>query len=144
MPSAVISRRRPAIDKICFAPDREARTMTIRSINPATGQQLADYEEMTAGSVREAVGKAHRAFLAWRRTGFSSRAGLMRQAAQLLRDNSGLYADLMAREMGKPVRDGVAEIQKCALTCDFYADNAEPFLALEPVKTEARNSFVML
>ena len=117
--------------------------MTIRSINPATGQQLADYEEMTAGSVREAVGKAHSAFLAWRRTGFSSRAGLMRRAAQLLRDNSGQYADLMAREMGKPVRDGVAEIQKCALTCDFYADNAEPFLALEPVKTEARNSFVM-
>src|SRR5205823_11000594 len=48
----------------------------------------------------------------------------------------------MAQEMGKPVRDGIAEAQKCALACEFYADNAEKFLAREPVKTEARESFV--
>jgi succinate-semialdehyde dehydrogenase/glutarate-semialdehyde dehydrogenase len=49
----------------------------------------------------------------------------------------------MAQEMGKPIRDGVAEIQKCALTCDFYADKAERFLAPEPIKTEANKSFVI-
>jgi Aldehyde dehydrogenase family len=66
----------------------------------------------------------------------------MHQAAQVLRDNAGKYAKLTAQEMGKPVRDGVVEIQKCALTCDYYADNAERFLAPEPIKTEARKSFV--
>jgi acyl-CoA reductase-like NAD-dependent aldehyde dehydrogenase len=88
--------------------------MTIKAINPATGEQFASYEEMTDAGVQDAIGKAHEAFLAWRRIDFSSRASLMRQAAQVLRDNAGKYAKLMAQEMGKPVRDGVAEIQKCA------------------------------
>jgi acyl-CoA reductase-like NAD-dependent aldehyde dehydrogenase len=107
----------------------EARTMTIKAINPATGEQFASHEEMTDDAVREAVDKAHDAFLNWRRAPFPRRAPLMRQVAQWLRDHAGKYAELMAQEMGKPVRDGVAEIQKCALTCDFYAENAERFLA---------------
>jgi succinate-semialdehyde dehydrogenase / glutarate-semialdehyde dehydrogenase len=114
----------------------------IKAINPATGEQFASYEEMTDDGVRDAIGKAHDAFLAWRPAGFSSRASLMRQAAQVLRDNASRYGKLMAQEMGKPIRDGVSEIQKCALTCDYYADNAERFLAPEPIKTEARKSFV--
>jgi succinate-semialdehyde dehydrogenase/glutarate-semialdehyde dehydrogenase len=117
--------------------------MTIKAINPATGEQIASYEELTDDGVRDAIIKAHDAFLAWRRTDFSSRSDLMHRAAQVLRDNAGKYAKLMAQEMGKPIRDGVAEIQKCAGTCDFYADNAERFLAPEPVKTEARKSYVV-
>jgi succinate-semialdehyde dehydrogenase/glutarate-semialdehyde dehydrogenase len=66
----------------------------------------------------------------------------MRRAAEILRAEASELAHLMAREMGKPVRDGVAEAQKCALTCDFYAENAARFLAREPIKTEAGNSFV--
>jgi succinate-semialdehyde dehydrogenase/glutarate-semialdehyde dehydrogenase len=117
--------------------------MTLKAINPATGEQFASYEEMTDDAVRDAIGKAHDAFLTWRQIDFSSRAGLMHRAAQVLRENAGKYAKLMAQEMGKPIRDGVAEIQKCALTCDFYADNAERFLAPEPIRTEAQKSFVM-
>src|SRR3984893_10898232 len=117
--------------------------MTIKAINPATGEQIAGYDEMTDDGVRDAVGNAHHAFLGWRRISFSSRAGLMHRAAQVLRDKAGKYADLMAREMGKPVRAGVAEIQKCALTCYFYADNAERFLAIEPIKTEAPKNYVV-
>jgi succinate-semialdehyde dehydrogenase/glutarate-semialdehyde dehydrogenase len=117
--------------------------MTIKAINPATGEQFASYEEMTDDGVRGAIGKAHDAFLAWRRTSFSDRASLMHQAARVLRDDAGKYAKLMAQEMGKPIRDGVAEIQKCALACDFYADSAERFLAAEPIKTEAGKSFVV-
>jgi succinate-semialdehyde dehydrogenase/glutarate-semialdehyde dehydrogenase len=67
----------------------------------------------------------------------------MHEAAKVLRENAGKYADVMAREMGKPIRDGVAEIQKCAAACDYYADNAEQFLATEPIKTEARKSHVI-
>jgi succinate-semialdehyde dehydrogenase/glutarate-semialdehyde dehydrogenase len=66
----------------------------------------------------------------------------MRKAAEILRAEAGDCARLMAREMGKPVRDGVAEAQKCALACDFYAEHASRFLAREPVATDARNSFV--
>jgi succinate-semialdehyde dehydrogenase/glutarate-semialdehyde dehydrogenase len=66
----------------------------------------------------------------------------MRQAAQVLRSNAAEYARLMAEEMGKPMRAGAAEVQKCALGCDYYAENAERFLAPEVVKTEARKSFV--
>src|ERR1700686_449953 len=117
--------------------------MTNKAINPATGETFASYQEMTDDGLRDAISKAHNEFLDWRRTGFSSRAGLMRQAAEGIAGNAGKYADLMAREMGKPIRDGVAEVQKCAAACDYYADNAERFLAAEPIKTEARKSYVI-
>jgi succinate-semialdehyde dehydrogenase/glutarate-semialdehyde dehydrogenase len=117
--------------------------MTIKAINPATGEAFASYQEMTDDGLRDAIGRAHDAFLAWRRTDFASRARLMQQAAKVLRDNSGKYTHLMAQEMGKPIRDGVAEVQKCAAACDYYADNAERFLAAEPIKTEARKSYVI-
>ena len=67
----------------------------------------------------------------------------MHQAGKVLRENAGKYADLMAREMGKPIRDGVAEVQNCGAACDYYADNAEQFLATEPIKTEAHKSHVI-
>src|SRR6202011_2608270 len=116
---------------------------TIETINPATGETFTNYQEMTDADARDVVGRTLDAYLACRRTTLGSRAALMRQAAKVLRDNAGKYAELMAREMGKPIRDGVAEIQKCAGACDYYAENAERFLATEPIKTEARKSFVI-
>ena len=116
--------------------------MALQAINPANGEAVATYEEMNAQQVRDAVDRAHAAFLGWRRRSFEERATLMRKAAQILRSNAAHYARLMAQEMGKPVRDGVAEAQKCALGCDFYAENAARFLAREPVATDARTSFV--
>src|SRR5437899_7911918 len=97
---------------------------------------------MAPSEVHGIVGQFHEAFLGWRLTSFRSRAALMREAAKLLRSNAATYAHLMAQEMGKPVRDGVAEAQKCALGCDYYAENAEHFLAPEMVRTEARKSFI--
>ena len=116
--------------------------MSLQTINPATGETLATYEEMTSDEVRSIIGKVHEAHLGWRLTSFRSRAAVMHQAAQVLRSNAAEYARLMAEEMGKPVRDGVAEVQKCAVGCDYYAENAEHFLAPEIAKTEARKSFV--
>ena len=116
--------------------------MSLQAINPATGETLATYDETTPEEVRNIIGKVHESFVDWRRTSFRSRAALMRQAAQVLRSNAGEYSRLMAQEMGKPVREGVAEAQKCALACDYYAENAEHFLSPEMVKTEARKSFV--
>ena len=116
--------------------------MAIQAINPATNEVLKTYEEMTPATVTNIINKTHEAFLDWRSTTFSYRAALMRKAAGILRTDSREYARLMAQEMGKPVRDGVAEAQKCALACDFYAEHAEKFLAREPVTIEARKSFV--
>jgi succinate-semialdehyde dehydrogenase/glutarate-semialdehyde dehydrogenase len=116
--------------------------MTFQSINPANGEPIASYEEWQPHQVQDVIGKVHAAFLAWRHTSFEDRAVPMRKAAQVLRENATRYGRLMAEEMGKPLRDGIAEAQKCALACDFYADNAARFLAREPVATEAPPHFV--
>ena len=116
--------------------------MTLEAINPATGAPLSKYEEMTAAEVGNIVAQTHDAFLAWRRLDFAERARPMRNAAQILRNNATQYARLMAQEMGKPVKDGIAEAQKCATGCDYFAEHAERFLAREPVVTDARSSFV--
>src|SRR4029079_9087211 len=67
---------------------------------------------------------------------------LLKKAAAVLRNNAGTYAAMMAREMGKPLAQGSSEVEKCAWCCDFYADNAEKFLASEIVTTDASKSFV--
>jgi succinate-semialdehyde dehydrogenase/glutarate-semialdehyde dehydrogenase len=116
--------------------------MTFQSINPTTGQPFASYEEWPTEGALHVVGKVHHEFLAWRRTGFDHRASLMRNAAKILNKNARDYAKLMAEEMGKPLHDGVAEAEKCAQACEFFADNAENFLTRHPVWTEARKTFV--
>ncbi|TMH69107.1 MAG: NAD-dependent succinate-semialdehyde dehydrogenase [Betaproteobacteria bacterium] len=116
--------------------------MTIEAINPATGELVAKYDPMSGTTIARIVGDVHSAFLEWRRATFAERARPMRNVAAILRDEAGALARLMAQEMGKPVRDGIAEVQKCASACDFFADNAARFLARESVATEARASFV--
>ena len=116
--------------------------MTLKSINPATDELVAEYEETKPAEVERAIRAAHEAFLAWRKKTFAERVEPMRRAAAVLRERASEYARLMAVEMGKPVKDGVAEAQTCATACDFYAENAERFLAREDVQTEARASFV--
>ncbi|KAF2991502.1 NAD-dependent succinate-semialdehyde dehydrogenase (plasmid) [Methylocystis sp. MJC1] len=116
--------------------------MAITTINPATGGALRVYEEMTASEAAEVVSDTHEAFLDWRLTLFSERAALMIRAAEVLRANAGEYARMMAQEMGKPIRDGAAEIEKCAVTCEYFARNAERFLAPEPAASDALKSYV--
>ena len=116
--------------------------MAIQSINPATGEVLASYQEMTPAAAQEVVEQAHEAFLAWRRTDLATRAARMQRAAERLRRDADDYARLMAREMGKPIREGAAEARKCASACDYFAEHADQFLARANVATEARTSFV--
>ncbi|MHC4448281.1 MAG: NAD-dependent succinate-semialdehyde dehydrogenase [Planctomycetota bacterium] len=115
---------------------------TMESVNPATGRTIKSYPQMTPQEVEAVVEQAHLAFLAWRTTSFAERAKLMKEAGSVLRHDKEHYARLMAEEMGKPVRDGRAETDKCAWVCDYYAENAERFLAAEPIETEATESFV--
>jgi succinate-semialdehyde dehydrogenase/glutarate-semialdehyde dehydrogenase len=116
--------------------------MTITTVNPATGATLMTYEGMDARAVRDAIKAADRAHRAWRATSLPERAGLMRDAAAILRKEAQEYARLMAGEMGKPLAGGKAEVEKCAWACDFYAEHAARFLAEEPVATDATKSYV--
>jgi succinate-semialdehyde dehydrogenase/glutarate-semialdehyde dehydrogenase len=116
--------------------------MAFEAINPATGETIRRYEEMTPAQTNAAIEAAHAAFLEWRETSFARRAEHMRKGAALLRERAREYGRLMALEMGKPIRDGIAEAQKCATGCDHYAEHAERYLADEIVETAPRKSFV--
>lgn len=116
--------------------------MKIKSINPANNQQIAVYEAHGAEQVQQIIEDVDATFRDWRRTSFAERAERMRQAAVNLRARAREYGELMAKEMGKPIKDGVSEVEKCAWVCDYYADNAEAFLANQPIVTDAQESFV--
>ena len=116
--------------------------MSIQIINPATGGLVREYAAMSPDKVNSVVQDTHNAFLCWKRIGNSDRASLMRRASELLREHAKEYAALMAEEMGKPIEQGTAEVEKCAWVCEYYADHAESFLRPEYVETEAERSYI--
>src|SRR5215216_5350392 len=116
--------------------------MPLDAVNPATGETLKTYEEMTPQQTAAAVEEAYAAWKTWRTTPFAERARPMKRAAAILRERKEEFAKLMALEMGKPLKQGIAEAEKCALGCDYYADHAEAHLAQEIVETEASKSYV--
>jgi acyl-CoA reductase-like NAD-dependent aldehyde dehydrogenase len=117
-------------------------TKTIKSINPATGEELASFDEFTPDQVEEALSRADAAFREWRERSFAERATPMRKAAEVLRRRKSELARLITLEMGKPIGEAEAEIEKCAWNCEFYAEQAEHFLADERVETNAQDSYV--
>ena len=116
--------------------------MAIESINPATGESLERFDEATPAAIDQTLAHSHATFQQWKRTTFAERAGLMRKAAAVLRQDKAKFGRTMALEMGKPVAQGEAEAEKCAWCCDFYADNAEAFLAPESKATDGSRSFI--
>jgi succinate-semialdehyde dehydrogenase/glutarate-semialdehyde dehydrogenase len=116
--------------------------MQIRSVNPATGQVIRDYESHDPKAARAAVAAANKAFARWSSTDFPGRAECLRALAGLLRERAEEFARLMAQEMGKPVTQGRAEIEKCAWVCEYYAEEGARFLAEEEIATDAGQSFV--
>ena len=116
--------------------------MAIESFNPATGERIRVYPEHSFEQACDVIEAADRAFGSWRETSFEQRAERMRRTAALLRERKSAYARLMCDEMGKLLRDGEAEAEKCAWVCEYYAENAAGFLAREPIETDASESFV--
>jgi len=118
--------------------------MSLRSINPATGQTVGTYDETTPEAAQRIVEHVHAAFAAWRREPLARRAELLAAAAGLLRRERDELARLMALEMGKPLREGRAEADKCAWALEHFAAHGPALLADEPVATDARRSYVTL
>ena len=116
--------------------------MAFQSINPATEAVLATFDEFTAQKTEATLKETDKAFREWRRASVAERAKPMRRAAELLRERKAEYGGLITAEMGKPIAAAEAEVEKCAWACDFYAENAERFLTDQPVRTEARASYV--
>jgi len=116
--------------------------MSIATINPADGKTVRTFEPYSAARVNEALDRAVTAFRQHRRTSFAERATHMRKAADLLNAECRELGRLMTIEMGKPIKAAMAEAEKCATACSYYVENAEKFLADEPVVMEGGKSFV--
>ena len=114
----------------------------INSINPANNKPIKSYDEMAGEEISQIISQSEYAFEQWKKTSFEHRSELMKKAAKVLRENSEEYSFLMTNEMGKPILQSRAEVEKCAWVCEYYAENAEKFLNDEIIKTEASKSFV--
>lgn len=114
----------------------------IISINPYNGEEVAIYKTHTKKEVEEILENAQKRFKLWRETPFSERKKLMLAVAAELRKNANEYAQTITEEMGKPITQALAEVEKCAWVCEYYAENAEKHLENEVIKTDAYKSYV--
>lgn len=116
--------------------------MSIQSINPATEEILETFEPFSSAQIDEALASAHSAFRSWRETDFAERSALFQRLATYLRRHKTELGRIATLEMGKPLAESEAEVEKCAWNCEYYAENAEKFLADEPITTNATESYV--
>ncbi|MDH3311147.1 MAG: aldehyde dehydrogenase family protein, partial [Gammaproteobacteria bacterium] len=114
----------------------------MESINPTTGERLKTFDMWSDARTETALAAAAAAAPAWQATSYAERAQRFRAAAAELRNNIDYYASLITLEMGKIAREARAEIEKCALGCEFYAAHAEAYLRDEKIGTEASSSYV--
>jgi succinate-semialdehyde dehydrogenase / glutarate-semialdehyde dehydrogenase len=116
--------------------------MGIASINPTTGTLLQEFEALSPEALQHKIEIAAQSFQNYRQTPFAQRSEWLRAAAALLKAKQQEFAELMTLEMGKPITQAIAEVQKCALVCEYYAEQAPQFLADEWVETDASQSWV--
>src|SRR5256885_3157745 len=114
----------------------------LKSIDPATGRELASFPEADEGAIESALTLAWTSRHTWRDAGPGMRASLMRSVAGVLRTDKSRYAALLTTEMGKPIVEAEAEIEKCAWTANWLAENGERLLADEPTESIATESYV--
>ena len=116
--------------------------MAISTVNPATGEEITTFQELTEGEIEEKIQRAFDTFREYRKTPLSERAEMMLRAAEILDDEAEHFGGLMTSEMGKTLAAATAEAKKCARGCRYYAENAERFLADEEAELEGARAFV--
>lgn len=116
--------------------------MAIQTVNPANGKLIKSFEAITDSEAEALIVEANETFEEWREFSFNERKKLMQNVSVVLESNKQKYAELMVLEMGKPISQAIAEVEKCAWVCKYYADLAEGMLANEIIQTDASESFV--
>lgn len=116
--------------------------MSIASINPATGEKLKEFSPIDDAEIEKRLTRSESAFRAYRATSFARRAELLHAMSELLFQEKDRFAKIITLEMGKLFRDSIAEIEKCARGCRYYAENGARFLEEEPAQTDAAESYV--
>lgn len=116
--------------------------MAIATINPATGETIQVFTPLTPEEVETKLAKAQQQFEKYRWTSLAERSQWLHQVAQVLEAEKPHYAELMTLEMGKPIKGAIAEVEKCAWVCRYYADHAAEFLAETSISTDATHSYV--
>jgi succinate-semialdehyde dehydrogenase/glutarate-semialdehyde dehydrogenase len=114
-----------------------ATPRSFQTVNPATSRNGKLYRGNTIDEALTIAADVHQAQTAWRRAPFAERASSMKDAAKVIRNNSERFAKLMTDEMGKPVSDGLAELEKCAWSCEYFAEMAEELLKPIPLDMSA-------
>ncbi len=114
----------------------------IKSINPATEEEIKSYNEMKYDEIEQIISSADKSFEDWHRTSFSVRSQKMKKAGSVLRKNLNKYARIMTEEMGKPIAQSRSEVEKCAWVCDYFAEKGEQFLKDKIIESDAAKSFV--
>ncbi|HRH23062.1 MAG TPA: NAD-dependent succinate-semialdehyde dehydrogenase [Candidatus Magasanikbacteria bacterium] len=118
--------------------------MPIISHNPATGEDIQKFHELTDEEIQEKIAKAQSAFNVYKKFSIEKRSEMLKSVAAHLRENKVAYGTLITEEIGRPLAPSIAEIEKCALACDYYAEQGPEMLKPEMVVTEARESYVTL
>jgi succinate-semialdehyde dehydrogenase/glutarate-semialdehyde dehydrogenase len=121
----------------------KTRIRKIQSLNPYTEQVMQEFSLLDRGEVVRQIQISRKVFSNWRDMPASERAKYIKRLAEVLRSEKRTYAELMTREMGKAIKESLAEVEKCAWLADYYAEHAERFLRPEEIKTEAKKSYVM-
>jgi len=116
--------------------------MTITSTNPATGQLIKEFEELSGDQIEKKLAAASLAFDSFRKSSFSMRAQWLMRTADLLESSSQRLGEVITLEMGKPIKASIAEVLKCATVCRYYAEHGQGLLRDEAVTTSARQSFI--
>jgi succinate-semialdehyde dehydrogenase / glutarate-semialdehyde dehydrogenase len=116
--------------------------MAIQTVNPATGEIVETFEEYSWDRTCEIIDGVHNSFVNWKKTSIEERSGLIKNAAALLRKQKNKFGEMLTLEMGKPITQAIAEVEKCAWVCDYYADNARKILCEEIVETDASESYI--
>lgn len=115
----------------------------IVTVNPATGRPIAEYPLHSSTDVEKRIAGAHDAQKSWGKKPVSDRAALLISVAEVLRRNKDRYAATITEEMGKPIAEAEAEIEKCAVTCEFYAESAGKYLSDTHVASNATDSRIV-
>lgn len=116
--------------------------MNLVSINPANNKILESHKEFSTEKINQIINSSYNTYLEWRNESISYRSKMMRDLAELLKQKKEKLGALMTQEMGKPIKQSIAEAEKCAWVCEYYADNAERFLSKKEISTDSKKSFI--